>query len=155
VARLHQAHFAWGASTPTGSCLFRWTATKGVELPSDPTCPLGLGCGDGCRRNCFPCCQRCRYQTAQARMRSLGSVAICFTMSGPPIGPNGRQGHRHAQYCNCELHGCPCGYYGDPVKECTCSHSTITRYQKKISGPLLDRIDIHIKVPCGDYELRL
>ncbi|MGA7732442.1 MAG: YifB family Mg chelatase-like AAA ATPase [Chloroflexia bacterium] len=47
---------------------------------------------------------------------------------------------------------CPCGYYTDLVKECTCSPSTITRYQKKISGPLLDRIDIHIEVPRVDYE---
>ena len=57
-----------------------------------------------------------------------------------------------AQYCSCELHGCPCGYYGDPVKECTCSNSTISRYQKKISGPLLDRIDIHVEVPRVDYD---
>ncbi|MGA7733428.1 MAG: ATP-binding protein [Chloroflexia bacterium] len=47
---------------------------------------------------------------------------------------------------------CPCGHYSDPVKECICSPSTITRYQKKISGPLPDRIDIHIEVPHADYE---
>ncbi len=47
---------------------------------------------------------------------------------------------------------CPCGYYGDPVKECTCSLGTVLRYQKRISGPLLDRIDIHIGVPRVDYE---
>jgi magnesium chelatase family protein len=38
------------------------------------------------------------------------------------------------------------------VKECTCSKTTISRYQKKISGPLLDRIDIHVEVPRVDYE---
>ena len=50
------------------------------------------------------------------------------------------------------LHACPCGYYGDPVKECRCSNSEISRYQKRISGPLLDRIDIFIEVPRVEYE---
>ncbi len=47
---------------------------------------------------------------------------------------------------------CPCGYYGDPIKPCTCAPSTVTKYQKRISGPLLDRIDIHIEVPRVDYQ---
>ena len=47
---------------------------------------------------------------------------------------------------------CPCGYFGDPVKECTCTPAMVTRYQKRISGPLLDRIDIHIEVPRVEYE---
>ena len=50
------------------------------------------------------------------------------------------------------VYPCPCGYYGNPVKECTCSNQVITRYQKRISGPLLDRIDIHIEVLRVDYE---
>jgi Magnesium chelatase, subunit ChlI len=41
----------------------------------------------------------------------------------------------------------PCGYAGDPEKECTCSLTLISRYQKRLSGPLLDRIDIHVEVP--------
>ncbi len=47
---------------------------------------------------------------------------------------------------------CPCGWYGDPVKPCTCAPSAVTKYQKRLSGPLLDRIDIHIEVPRVDYE---
>jgi magnesium chelatase family protein len=47
---------------------------------------------------------------------------------------------------------CPCGYAGDPTHDCTCSGSTITRYQKRVSGPLLDRIDIFVEVPRVEYE---
>ena len=50
------------------------------------------------------------------------------------------------------MNPCPCGYYGDPLKACTCSSATITRYQKRLSGPLLDRIDIHTEVPRVDFE---
>ena len=50
------------------------------------------------------------------------------------------------------MNPCPCGFAGDPVKPCTCSPSAITRYQKRISGPLLDRIDIHLEVPRLEYE---
>ncbi len=50
------------------------------------------------------------------------------------------------------MNPCPCGFYGDPVRECRCSQHQIQRYQKKISGPLLDRIDIHLEVPRIDYE---
>jgi len=50
------------------------------------------------------------------------------------------------------MNPCPCGYFGDPVRECTCSLANVLRYQKRISGPLLDRIDIHVQVPRVDYE---
>ena len=46
------------------------------------------------------------------------------------------------------LNPCPCGYYGDPNNECSCTSTQILKYQKKISGPMLDRIDIHIDVPA-------
>ncbi len=50
------------------------------------------------------------------------------------------------------MNPCPCGYAGDPVRECRCAASAVARYQKRISGPLLDRIDIHLEVPSVDYE---
>ena len=50
--------------------------------------------------------------------------------------------------CRSVLHGCPCGYYGHPEKECSCTPHTINRYMGKISGPLLDRIDMYIQVPA-------
>ena len=47
---------------------------------------------------------------------------------------------------------CPCGYFGDKRHQCKCSSSQILKYQKRISGPLLDRIDIHIDVPAVEVE---
>jgi magnesium chelatase family protein len=50
------------------------------------------------------------------------------------------------------MNPCPCGYYTDPSKECTCASAQIQKYMSKISGPLLDRIDIHIEVPAVKYK---
>ncbi len=50
------------------------------------------------------------------------------------------------------MNPCPCGFYGDPVKACTCTPSKISHYQSRISGPLMDRIDIHLDVPRVDYD---
>jgi len=50
------------------------------------------------------------------------------------------------------LNPCPCGYRGDPRRQCHCSVPQIERYMNKISGPLLDRIDIHIEVPAVDFK---
>ncbi|MFN2108111.1 MAG: YifB family Mg chelatase-like AAA ATPase [Anaerolineae bacterium] len=50
------------------------------------------------------------------------------------------------------MNPCPCGYYGDSERPCTCSMGVIQRYRKRISGPLLDRIDIHMEVPRVAYD---
>jgi magnesium chelatase family protein len=47
---------------------------------------------------------------------------------------------------------CPCGYYGHPTRECSCSHAQVKNYQTKISGPLRDRIDIHIDIDSISYQ---
>jgi magnesium chelatase family protein len=53
------------------------------------------------------------------------------------------------------MNPCPCGYYGDPKRECRCTPHEIKRYMSRVSGPLLDRIDLHVEVPRVPYrELR-
>jgi magnesium chelatase family protein len=50
------------------------------------------------------------------------------------------------------MNPCPCGFFGDPRRACSCAASAVSRYQKRISGPLLDRIDIHLEVPRIPHE---
>ncbi|TAN36330.1 MAG: ATP-binding protein [Verrucomicrobia bacterium] len=50
------------------------------------------------------------------------------------------------------MNPCPCGYFGDPKHECRCAAPNIQRYRNRISGPLLDRIDIHVEVPAVRYQ---
>ncbi len=67
-----------------------------------------------------------------------------------------RAGGTFSYPCNmmlvASMNPCPCGYYGDKKHDCTCSQQRISNYLSKISGPLLDRIDLHIEVPAVDYD---
>jgi len=52
----------------------------------------------------------------------------------------------------CAMNPCKCGWYGDPSGRCTCAEQTVRRYQSRISGPMLDRIDLLVDVPALDFE---
>lgn len=52
----------------------------------------------------------------------------------------------------CAMNPCPCGYYGHPTKKCTCPNGAPAKYLAKVSGPLLDRLDIHVEVPQVDFK---
>ncbi len=50
------------------------------------------------------------------------------------------------------MNPCPCGYYGSTTHSCSCSHAAVIKYLSRISGPLLDRMDLHVEVPALDYK---
>ncbi len=52
----------------------------------------------------------------------------------------------------CSMNPCKCGFFGDPVRQCTCSDAQINQYRSRVSGPLLDRIDMHIEIAPVDFD---
>ena len=83
-------------------------------------------------------CRRYNHKNNNAHLLGHEQETTLALPSKPPL----REDY-HTPY----LKGCPCGYYGDTVKACTCSPSKIAKYLQRISGPLLDRIDIYMEVP--------
>ena len=65
---------------------------------------------------------------------------------------NGGESYAVSHVFDCRPQGCPCGYLTDPRKECHCTPRQIQQYMSRISGPLLDRIDIQVEVPAVNYR---
>ena len=58
----------------------------------------------------------------------------------------------HGYFLGCVPHACPCGYRSDPKRACKCTPNQVDQYMSKISGPLLDRIDIHMDVSAVSHD---
>ncbi len=87
---------------------------------------------------------------------TLAPVAQTAKKSGwAVLIPTSTRHSRVILICSCYLHACKCGFYGDSTHECRCTPGQIQHYLGKISGPLLDRIDIHVEIPSVPFkELR-
>ncbi len=84
---------------------------------------------------------------------ALESLRVPLEEKEVRLNRNGRTYHFPADFLlAAAANPCPCGYYGDSAHECSCSESEIRRYQKRISGPLLSRIDMQIHLPSLTYE---
>ena len=91
---------------------------------------------------------------AAHRTRHLRTAFLPLTREKYPVALLRRQKSLSidTEKCTFCVRPCPCGYAGDAERQCTCSASVVTRYQKRISGPLIDRIDIHVDVPRVHYD---
>ena len=65
---------------------------------------------------------------------------------------NGTVSYPSTVMLDAAMNPCPCGYFGPPTKPCTCSAKAVTRYLSRVSGPLLDRLDLHIEVPPIGFD---
>ncbi|MEO1856641.1 MAG: YifB family Mg chelatase-like AAA ATPase [Rubritalea sp.] len=87
-----------------------------------------------------------RRQTLEVLRQPLEDREVCISRAAGAV----------TFPCNCmlvaALNPCPCGYYGDLKRECRCSPTQIEKYRQRISGPLLDRIDLHVEVPMIEYK---
>jgi len=84
-----------------------------------------------------------RYRLARER---CGNVWL------RPMRPASTWHPRFILHSSCDPHGCRCGFHGDATRECRCTPAQIQNYLGKISGPLLDRIDIHVEVPAVPFQ---
>ena len=74
-----------------------------------------------------------------------------YPLTWVKYGPWGNEPHV-VLLCKKATHPCPCGYFGDLKRECRCGPLQVQRYRQRISGPLLDRIDLRIMVPAVEYR---
>src|SRR4030095_12224107 len=83
-----------------------------------------------------------------------GFSPVSLTCSGGELVPSYKvlQGLSQSHVWRQNVNPHPCGFYGDPLHECNCTPPLIQRYLACISGPLLDRIDLHIQVPAVKYK---
>ena len=142
-------HLARGSHRPRPGEIRTWRAGQ-VSAWRTAACCSKLNCGSGLNRSSADEMPEFGQHGLEVLRQPLEDRTVTISRA---VSPSGGSLTFPANFMLVGAQNpCPCGYWGDPEHTCSCSPMVISRYQKRLSGPLLDRIDIHVEVPRVPFQ---